>query len=53
MERTCQRTASRRPVLRWLSRDGVPALVHDIGTIGFPDAMLSKPVSAYTPVNPA
>ncbi len=24
------------------------ALVHDIGTIGFPDAMLSKPVSAYT-----
>lgn len=24
------------------------ALVHDIGTIGFPDAMLSKPVSAYS-----
>jgi len=24
------------------------ALVHDIGTIGFPDAMLGKPVSAFT-----
>jgi response regulator RpfG family c-di-GMP phosphodiesterase len=24
------------------------ALVHDIGTIGFPDAMLAKPVSTYT-----
>lgn len=24
------------------------ALVHDIGTIGFPDSMLGKPVSAYT-----
>ena len=24
------------------------ALVHDVGTIGFPDAMLNKPVSAYT-----
>lgn len=24
------------------------ALVHDIGTIGFPDAMLDKPVSTYT-----
>lgn len=24
------------------------ALVHDIGTIGFPDAMLEKPVSTYT-----
>ncbi|WP_084235877.1 HD domain-containing phosphohydrolase [Hydrogenophaga taeniospiralis] len=25
------------------------ALVHDVGNIGFPDAMLGKPVSAYTP----
>lgn len=24
------------------------ALVHDIGTIGFPDAMLGKPISAFT-----
>jgi response regulator RpfG family c-di-GMP phosphodiesterase len=45
----CRATAVKLGLSEREARDVfLAALVHDVGTIGFPDAMLNKPVSAYT-----
>lgn len=47
---TCRATAVKLGLSERDVRDVyLGALVHDVGTIGFPDSMLSKPVSAFTP----
>ncbi|AOW12504.1 hypothetical protein LPB72_15715 [Hydrogenophaga crassostreae] len=45
----CRATAVKLGLSERDARDVfLAALVHDVGTIGFPDAMLNKPVSSYT-----